>query len=223
MTELPGLWYLSRAAGLALLVMLSVTFALGIVATGRRTPPRWPRFATAALHRNLATLSVVLLVVHVVTTVVDSFVSIDWVDVVIPFRAEYRPLWLGLGTVASTLVLVAVGTAAGRHALPPQVWRRAHLLVYPAWPVAVLHGLGTGSDTTSRPVLVLTFGCVGLVTLATVVRLTVTTGHRWTRTTVRISAVVLPVALGLWLGSATGPLQPGWAERSGTPGTEGSP
>ena len=223
MSDLPGLWYLSRAAGLALLVLLTVTLALGVVATARRTPSWWPRFATASLHRNLAGLSVALLVTHIVTSVADSFVPITWVDALVPFRSAYRPLWLGLGTVASTVLAVVVLTAAARRALPPHVWRRSHYLVYVAWPAAVLHGLGTGSDATSRPVLALTFGCVGVVAVATVVRFTVATEHSWARTTVRLTAVVLPVALGLWLGSADGPLRPGWAERSGTPGTEGSP
>jgi predicted ferric reductase len=223
MSDLPGLWYLSRAAGLALLVLLTVTLALGVVATGRQTPSWWPRFATASLHRNLAGLTVALLVVHIVTTVADSFVPITWVDAVVPFRSEYRPLWLGLGTMGSLLLAVVVLTAVARRALPPRVWRRTHYLVYASWPVSVLHGLGTGSDTTSRPVLVLTFACVGVVAVATVVRFTVATEHSWARTTMRLTAVLLPVALGLWLGSAGGPLRPGWAERSGTPGTEGSP
>ena len=41
-------------------------------------------------------------------------------------------------------------TAAARRLLPPTVWRRTHLLVYLAWPLALLHGLGMGSDTTQR-------------------------------------------------------------------------
>lgn len=223
MSELPGLWYLSRASGLVLLVLLTVTLALGIVATGRRTPWWWPRFATASLHVSLAALSSTLLVVHIATTVADEFVPITMVDVVVPFRSAYRPFWLGLGTIASTLLAAVVLTATARRALPPAVWRRTHYLVYLAWPFAVFHGLGTGSDTTSRPVLALTFCCIGLVAVATVVRFTLATEHGWARTTVRATAVVLPITLGVWLGSSDGPLRPGWAERSGTPSSEDSP
>lgn len=219
--DLPALWYISRATGLVLLVLLSVTLALGVVATARRTPSWWPRFATAALHVNLALLSTALLVVHVAATVLDGFVPITVVDAVVPFRSAYRPLWTGLGTLAAVLLGTAVVTAGVRRFLPPHLWRRVHYVTHAAWPLAVLHGLGTGSDTTSRPALVLTFGCVGLVALATVVRFTVATGHGWARNTVRVAAVVLPVALGLWLGSAAGPLQPGWAERAGTPSAPG--
>ena len=176
MTETPYLWYLNRASGLVLLVVLTITLVLGVLAAGRSTPPWWPRFATAALHANLAGVSVALLAAHVVTAVVDGFVDITPVDAVVPFLSSYRPLWLGLGTLASTLLVTAVVTAAGRGLLPPTVWRRTHLLVYPAWPLAVLHGLGTGSDTTRWPVLLLTFAALLAVVLAVVARLAVLDG-----------------------------------------------
>jgi sulfoxide reductase heme-binding subunit YedZ len=217
----PLLWYLNRASGLVLLVLLTVTLVLGVLAAGRSTPPWWPRFATAALHANLAGVSVALLAAHVGTAVLDGFVDIDPVDTVVPFRSTYRPLWLGLGTLASTLLLATVLTAAGRGMLPPTVWRRAHLLVYPAWPLAVLHGLGTGSDTTRRPVLLLTFAALLAVALAAVVRLELLERPPGARLALRLLVLALPVGLGLWLGSAGGPLQPGWAERAGSPAPTG--
>ncbi len=171
MSETPVLWYLNRASGLVLLVLLTVTLVLGVLAAGRRTPPWWPRFATAALHANLAGVSLALLVAHIVTAVVDGFVDIDPVDALVPFLSAYQPLWLGLGTLASTLLLAAALTAAARGALPPTVWRRAHLLVYLAWPVALMHGLGMGSDTTRRPVLVLSLTAALAVVLAVVATL----------------------------------------------------
>jgi sulfoxide reductase heme-binding subunit YedZ len=217
----PLLWYLNRASGLVLLVLLTVTLVLGVLAAGRSTPPWWPRFATAALHANLAGVSVALLAAHVGTAVLDGFVDIAPVDAVVPFRSTYRPLWLGLGTLASTLLLATVLTAAGRGMLPPTVWRRAHLLVYPAWPLAVLHGLGTGSDTTRRPVLLITFAALLAVALAAVVRLELLERPPGARLALRLLVLALPVGLGLWLGSAGGPLQPGWAERAGSPAPTG--
>ena len=221
MSETPYLWYLNRASGLVLLVVLTVTLVLGVLAAGRNTPPWWPRFATAALHANLAGVGVALLAAHIVTAVVDGFVDIEPVDAVVPFLSSYRPLWLGLGTLASTLLVAAVVTAAGRGLLPPTVWRRAHLLVYPAWPLAVLHGLGTGSDTTRRPVLLLTFTAVLAVVLAVVARLAVLEKPPGARLGLRLLALAVPIGLGLWLGSPDGPLQPGWDERAGSPATTG--
>ena len=51
------------------------------------------------------------------------------------------------------------------------MWRRTHLLVYLAWPLALLHGLGMGSDTTQRPVLILCCAAALAVFLAVVATL----------------------------------------------------
>jgi hypothetical protein len=171
MSETPLLWYLNRASGLVLLVLLTITLVLGVLAAGRSTPPWWPRFATAALHANLAGVSAALLAAHVVTAVVDGFVDIEPVDAFVPFLSAYDPFWLGLGTLSSTLLLTAVITAASRGLLPPTVWRRAHQLVYLAWPLALLHGLGMGTDATRRPVLILCCAAALAVFLAVVATL----------------------------------------------------
>lgn len=200
MTDLPGLWSLSRATGLVLLVLLSVTLAMGMVATARRTPRWWPRFATAALHVNLALLTCALLVAHITVTVLDGFVDISWVDALVPFGSAYEPLWTGLGTVAALLVGGAALTAGARRLLPPAVWRRSHYITHVAWPVAVAHGLGVGTDTTNPIAVTVTLGCVGMVTFATVLRFTATTGHGLPGVVARVAAVALPVVVGVWLG-----------------------
>ncbi len=56
-----------------------------------------PRFVGQALHRNLALWSLVLLVLHVTTAVVDAYVDIRWWQALVPwYGASYLPLWLGL-------------------------------------------------------------------------------------------------------------------------------
>lgn len=167
---LPGLWFLVRASALVLLVVLTATLVLGVAAAGRQTPAWWPRFATTTLHGDLAALSLALLAVHVATSVVDGYVEIDWLDAVVPFRADYRPGWLGLGTSATLLILAATAVAVVRRRLPPRAWRAGHYVVYVAWPVAAAHGLGMGTDAVSAPVQLLAAGCTAAVLAAVVVR-----------------------------------------------------
>lgn len=202
--DVPGLWSLSRATGLVLLVLLSVTLAVGMLATARRTPTWWPRFASAALHVNLALLSVGLLVAHVAVTVLDEFVDISVVGAVVPFTADYEPVWTGLGTVSALLLVTAAVTAGTRRFLPPQVWRRTHYVTHLAWPVAVVHGIGVGTDTTSPGAAAVTLGCVGLVTFATVLRFTAAAGRGWAGLSVQAAAVTFPVVVGVWLGLGAG-------------------
>ena len=57
--EGPFLWYLNRGTGVVVLVLLTITTVLGVVALGNRSGRGLPRFVSQALHRNLALLSVV--------------------------------------------------------------------------------------------------------------------------------------------------------------------
>src|SRR5262249_20837033 len=145
-----ALWYLTRGSGLIALVLFTASVALGVLNVSTWSSPRWPRFITLGFHRNVSLLAVVFLGVHIATTVLDGFAPIGWLDAVIPFRSPYRPLWLGLGALAVDLLLAIVITSLLRRHLSLTLWRAVHWTTWLAWPIAVLHGLGTGSDTTHR-------------------------------------------------------------------------
>ena len=97
------LWFLSRGSGIALLVLFSIVVVLG-VATRLGSSPRWlARFAVAELHRTLSLFAVALLALHVVTAILDPYVTIGWAATVLPFASPYRTLAVGLGTLAVDL------------------------------------------------------------------------------------------------------------------------
>jgi predicted ferric reductase len=165
-------WYASRAAGLVSLVLLTATLLLGIAGTTRAGTRRWPRFAVAALHRNLSLLAVAFVGLHIATAVLDGYVPIRWLDVVVPFLSAYAPFWLGLGAVAVDLLLAVAVTSLLRVRIGLRTWRVVHLSAYACWPLAVVHGLGVGgADSTTGWVLVLTLGCIAAVGIGLVRRL----------------------------------------------------
>jgi predicted ferric reductase len=166
------LWYATRGAGAVSLVLLTGVVVLGILSTLRWGSKAWPRFLTSGLHRNLALLSVVFLGLHIVTAVVDPFTSLGWKAALVPFSSSYRPFWLGLGVVALDLLLALVVTSLVRHLIGHRSWRFIHWLAYACWPIAVVHGIGTGSDTTQAWMLALDFACVGAVLVAITGRVT---------------------------------------------------
>jgi DMSO/TMAO reductase YedYZ heme-binding membrane subunit len=210
------LWYLTRATGVVALVLLTASMGLGLLTSVRYVRPSWPRFVTVGLHQNVSLLALAFTVIHVVTTLADSYAPIRVQDVVIPFISAYRPLWLGLGAVAFDLMVALIVTSLLRTRMSHRSWRLVHWGSYLCWPVAVLHGLGTGSDTQVRWVLAVTVACVAVIAGLTAWRL----GYGWpSHAAGRLAgAVALVLALivgGVWL--AAGPLQPGWARRAGTP------
>jgi sulfoxide reductase heme-binding subunit YedZ len=212
----PTLWYLNRASGLVLLVALTFAVVLGQLSTRRSAGARVPRFMTMQLHRNVSLLASALIALHVVTAVGDGYVDIAVLDAVVPFRSPYRPVWLGLGTLALDLVLAVLVTTLLRHRLPRPVWRATHWVSYAAWPTAVLHGLGTGTDTRTPATLLLTFGCIGAVVIGSLLRLVVATAVRPSLRWPAYAAVaVSPLLVLVWLRA--GPLQPDWSRRAGTP------
>lgn len=215
-TSSTPLWYLTRATGVVALLLLTASMGLGLLTSVRYVRPSWPRFVTAGLHQNLSLLALAFTGIHIVTTLADSYAPIHLQDVVIPFISAYRPLWLGLGAVAFDLMVALTVTSLLRTRMSHRSWRLVHWTSYLCWPVAVLHGLGTGSDTQVDWVLVVTVACVAVIAGLAAWRL----GYGWpSHAPARLAgAVALVLALtvgGAWL--VAGPLQPGWARRSGTP------
>src|ERR1022692_4384861 len=157
------LWYSTRATGVVALVLLTATVMLGVVGSARAASQRWPRIVTASLHRNLALTATALVGVHVVTTVLDPFAPIGWIAAIVPFSSTYRPLWLSLGAIAFDLLLAV---------MIHRIWQPVHLLVYASWPVALWHGLGSGTDTKLVWVLGIDVLCVAAVGSAIWWRLT---------------------------------------------------
>jgi sulfoxide reductase heme-binding subunit YedZ len=212
LTQGAALWYLNRATGLVDLVLFTLVVVGGILATSRRTPAWWPRFGTVSLHRTLSLLALALLVVHIVSAVFDKFVDLTWMDTVVPFASSYRPFWLGLGTLAFDLFLAVLVTSLLRFRIGPTAWRSVHLLAYAAWPIAVVHGLGTGTDASTLPVLALTFACVGLVAVAAAWRVTTVPIPLAARVALFAVVALLPLWLSGWV--RLGPLDPSWAQQA---------
>ncbi|MGZ6827313.1 MAG: ferric reductase-like transmembrane domain-containing protein [Mycobacteriales bacterium] len=167
------LWYLTRSTGVVSFLLLTAALVLGVASTQRAlASPRWPRFATQSLHRNVALLGLGLLVVHIATTVLDSYVTVGWVSAVVPFSSSYKRLGVGLGALALDLLLLVVGTSLVRLHLPLRAWRAVHLSAYALWPVSLLHFLLTGTDARAGQFGTwLGLGAAGAVGAASAVRL----------------------------------------------------
>ena len=209
-------WYLTRSTGTMALILLTASVVLGVVDVQRYTTPRMPRFVVDGMHRTVSLLAVAFLVVHIVTSALDSFASIPLIDAVVPFVGSYRPLWLGLGAASFDLMLAVVITSLARRRLGYQAWRFTHWLAYVSWPLALLHGLGTGSDVKAAWMVAISGGCLVAVLFAVCTRAASGwPGQVGVRTTALGLAVCFAGGVALWLPS--GPLGSGWARRSGTP------
>ncbi len=203
--------FLEFYCGVFTLVALSLTIMVGLAATDRVVLLVRHRVLMQGLHRALAMAAMVFLGLHVATKVIEGHASV--VDVLVPFLHHHRPLTVGLGTLASYLMIgvTITGVTRGRFAGSPHVWlwRALHAGAYACWPIALLHGLGAGraAKTWVNVSYVL---CVVLVGLALAARGYVLYGTRLrgprTQTTTMLRPVgkINPVATSIALGPETG-------------------
>jgi methionine sulfoxide reductase heme-binding subunit len=208
------LWFINRSTGEVTLVLLSAVVILGVY---RSAYPRTAPALVIALHRNLSLAALVLAVAHAFAAVLDPFAGIRVIDAVVPFLSSYRPLYLGLGTLSGLLFLVAIGSPQITRRLRRGTWLWIHRLGYLSWGAAVVHAIGTGTDT--RQVVFLTLDVVSVAAVVGTVGVWRLAEGQAAPPLVRISgAVGLVLAAALLIAwTATGPLQPGWARSAGTP------
>jgi sulfoxide reductase heme-binding subunit YedZ len=161
-----ALWYATRASGLMALILLTLTMVLGITTTTRARARNWPGFAQQEIHRRISMIAVVFVAIHVLTSVLDTYVSISWAAIVIPFTSSYGRLWVGVGAISLDLMIAVFVSSLLRARMRPQTWRAIHWLAYLSWPVALAHTFGLGTDAGEGWVIALGAANVIAVALA---------------------------------------------------------
>jgi sulfoxide reductase heme-binding subunit YedZ len=165
------LWITARAAGLALLCMLSISAALGLVASVKAGSPQ-RRAILQYVHRSAAMLSVALLVVHVVAIVLDTYAGVGVLGALVPLASGYRPFAVALGALSAyaMLITVALGLARSKFAASARAarsWRALHIASSALWVTAVIHALLAGTDTGAGGwARLIVYGCIAVVAIA---------------------------------------------------------
>jgi DMSO/TMAO reductase YedYZ heme-binding membrane subunit len=135
-------------AGVLALVGLTGSVLLGLIATDRIVMTPGHRVMAQAVHRAFAFGTLAFLIIHITTEVLAQ--RSHAIDAVIPFLSPYRTFYIGLGTIASDLIVLLVVTSILRkrftgHGRAWQ-WRAIHYSSYVAFVFAVLHGLLGGRE-----------------------------------------------------------------------------
>jgi DMSO/TMAO reductase YedYZ heme-binding membrane subunit len=165
-------------AGVFALIALTATVAAGLIATDRIVMSPGGRVVSQSIHRALSLAAVGFLATHVVLEVLAH--RSQPVDAVAPFLASGRTFYIGLGTLASDLLLLIAVTGVARRWFATgwtATWRVVHVTAYLAWPLALVHGLAAGRR--AKPYVDWSYAaCVAAVALALVVRWVASTRSR---------------------------------------------
>jgi len=142
------LWNVSRALGLVALLLMGLVLALGALHNTSLTKvvgQALPRFVLVALHRNLALITVVFVLLHVVTVLVTPYLPLRWYHLLVPFTATFNPWPVALGAIAFDLLLAVVISSSLRRYLSKRAWLVVHWTSYVCFPVAVAHAVANAS------------------------------------------------------------------------------
>jgi len=135
-------------AGVFALVGLTGSVLAGLVATDRTVMKPGHRVMAQAVHRAVSFAALAFLVIHIVTEILAQRVHV--IDAFIPFLSPFRTFYIGLGTIASDLILLIVVTSILRKRFTAHGkawrWRAIHYAAYAAFVFGVLHGLLGGRE-----------------------------------------------------------------------------
>jgi sulfoxide reductase heme-binding subunit YedZ len=137
-------WIASRAAGIAALILSSVSICVGLLMSTRARAGRGAELRVAHEALSLATLAA--LAVHGLTLLGDAFMSPSLADIAIPFVSSYKTLWTTAGIVAFWALALLGGSYYLRGRIGAQRWRRLHRFTAVAWMLGLAHALGEGTD-----------------------------------------------------------------------------
>ena len=151
-------------AGVLALVGLTGSVLLGLVATDRIVMTPGHRVMAQAVHRAFSFGTLAFLIIHIVTEILAQRSHV--IDAVVPFLSPYRTFYIGLGTIASDLIVLLVVTSILRKRFTEHGkawrWRAIHYASYVAFVFGVLHGLLGGR--TAKPYVDWSYGFAIAVT-----------------------------------------------------------
>jgi methionine sulfoxide reductase heme-binding subunit len=137
-------WIASRAAGIAALLLSSVSVCVGLLMARRLLKLRGPDLRVA--HEALSLATIAALLIHVFTLLGDGFLHPSLGELTVPFLSGYETLWTTIGIVAFWAMLALGLSYYARARIGAQRWRVLHRFTALAWVLGLVHSLGEGSD-----------------------------------------------------------------------------
>jgi DMSO/TMAO reductase YedYZ heme-binding membrane subunit len=158
-------------AGVFALIGLTASVGVGLLATDRIVMSPGHRVMAQAVHRAVSFGALAFLIIHIVTEILAQRVHV--IDAFIPFLSPFRTFYIGLGTIASDLILLIVVTSIWRRRFTARgkawSWRAIHYGAYVAFVFGVMHGLLGGR--AAKPYVDWSYGfAIAFTALGLVVR-----------------------------------------------------
>jgi predicted ferric reductase len=170
-SSVQAMWYVTRAAGLMSYLLLWLSTVWGLAVSNKIFDPVLHRAFTYDFHQFLSLLAIGFIILHIVVLLADQYLPFSVAQVLVPFAAPYRPVWVGIGTIGLYLTLLVSITFYIRKWIGQKAFRMIHLVSYIAFLAAALHGLFAGTDSPLITVRVMYLSTTLVVVFLTVYRI----------------------------------------------------
>ena len=146
-------WYVSRASGLVAWTLFALAVLWGLLIStktlAKSAPPSW----LLSLHRHLAGLAVIFVLVHMAGLTLDHYAPFDLRGLLVPMASTWKPGAVAWGVVAFYLVVAIEITSLLGRRFPKKWWRRVHMLSFVLFVVATVHLFVAGTERTNQAVI----------------------------------------------------------------------
>jgi len=123
-------WYITRSSAVVAWVLLTLSALWGILLKTRilrgADNPEWLK----VVHRFLSSLAVLMVVTHMASLYLDTFVEFTVLDLLIPFRSSFEPFGVAMGVFGMWGMVLVWATALAMDRLPQKLWKGIHYLSY---------------------------------------------------------------------------------------------
>jgi len=148
-SELPLLWWASRATGFLAYVALWLSMVSGVLISAGGLGGRISRKWTMDLHQEWTLAAVLATVLHIALVVLNPEAEISPWAAIIPFASARMTGSMAIGTIATLLLALIAVTSWARTRVPYEAWRAIHALSFGAMLLALAHSIAAGTDTSS--------------------------------------------------------------------------
>lgn len=144
-------WYTMRAAGLTSYTLLWLSTLMGLLVSARWLPKR--ARTLVSWHEFASLVSLVFLSWHVIALYLDTYISVAWWQVWVPFSmGSYRPVAVAWGQISTYLMVAIIVSFYIRRYIGAKRWRQLHYMTLVLFGLALLHALTAGTDVIYTPV-----------------------------------------------------------------------
>jgi predicted ferric reductase len=139
-------WHLIRSAGITAYILLTVSVIWGLALSSRIVKDWSPGVLSMLMHSTISWLALALGLIHALLLLVDKYFSFQISDLFIPFTGPYRPLAVGLGTLAFWITLVVTLSFSVKRFIGHRLWKYIHFGSFLSFGLITAHGLLAGTD-----------------------------------------------------------------------------